>query len=337
MLPTLIHGWNFSKEIIINIHNRNKLLRVCIDLTDKCDLNCKGCFTKLERTNLKKANEDTRDFAYYESLLIEAKKLGIKAIDIVGSGEPLLDKNLFKILKYANSLDIIPTLFTSGIKLSDSIVKELNTTGSSVFIKLWSLDEKKQDDYTSRGYTNKRNKALKNLINNGFNDGKTVFIEGNQYQLTKLGADILVRKSNIDEIPDIFRFCRNHNIMPEIKTYIPVGETFEDELTAEEYILLRNCLKNIDEKEYGIEMPLTTYPQACDCYQSMASLYIMQSGNIKNCVGAETIIGFYNGESGLSHAVNNRVEKVGFGCSPRLSYYQNKNDFSKEISEIYDR
>jgi hypothetical protein len=58
-------------------------------------------------------------------------------------------------------------------------------------------------------------------------------------------------KSNVDEIPDIFRYCRKNNIMPLIKTFIPFdSSTPDDECSLVKLGELRDKLKDIDEREF---------------------------------------------------------------------------------------
>lgn len=167
----------------------------------------------------------------------------------------------------------------------------------SFFVKLWSLKPEKMNHYV-RGslinYSQIRDNTIQNLKELGFMNGAIVEIDGKQRKTTRVGADILVMKSNIDEIPDIFRFCRINNIMPLIKTYIPQGPTrldhesgaFEglseeeqlelksDAVFPEEFSKLRAELERIDREEFANEKLSVFYPQAGFCTQSAGSIYI---------------------------------------------------------------
>ena len=190
-----------------------------------------------------------------------------------------------------------------------------------------------------------RNIALANLKELGFMDGEEVSIDGTKRRLTRVAADILVMKSNLDEILDIFRFCRENNIMPEIKNYIPEGPTrfdheqgyFNDlspekreELKSEEvdqkaFAQLRKKLQKIDAEEYGNPTLPYFYPQAVFCTQSMGALYVTIRGDILGCVGTDHVYGKYQpGQEMLADALKSRKEDVSLGCAPRVREAHNR-------------
>jgi len=65
---------------------------IVFELTTKCNLNCIMC--------TKSKKETTLSLKKVKKVLKEAKKIGIKAVRFTG-GEPLLEPNLYKYLKYA--------------------------------------------------------------------------------------------------------------------------------------------------------------------------------------------------------------------------------------------
>lgn len=184
-----------------------------------------------------------------------------------------------------------------------------------------------------------RDQAIDNLQQLGFMEPDTIDIDGITRRNTRVGADILVMKSNYNEIPNIFRFCREKNIMPEIKTYIPEGPTRfdheqgyfanlpestrkelkEDEVSPQEFAVLRNELEKIDYEEYGNNNVPYFYPQAVFCTQSMASIYVTIRGDIYSCVGTNHSYGKYEaGKHQLQKVILNRKEEVSLGRIPRI-------------------
>ena len=103
-----------------------------------------------------------------------------------------------------------PPMFLDEKQLEKYIHRDI-----SFFIKLWSQEPDLQNKYV-RGalsnYSEDRDAALRNLENLGFMEAIEVEIDGAPRRLTRVGADILVMQSNLDEIPKIFRSCREHNI-----------------------------------------------------------------------------------------------------------------------------
>ena len=285
-------------------------------------------------------------------LLREAKALGVKAMDIVGAGEPTLDPNFDTLIHEAGNLGIHSVVFTHGATRMFQDAKRLERYKDlpiSFFIKVWSLNDELQNRYVQGGFKNyaqMRNIALVNLRDLGFMEGNEVTIDETNRRLTRVAADILVMKSNAAEIPDIFRFCRGNNIMPEIKNYIPEGPTrfdyeqgyFNDlsvekraELKSEEidqkdFAELRRRLQKIDAEEYGNPSLPYFYPQAVFCTQSMAALYVTIRGDILGCVGTDHVYGKYqSGQDMLVQALKSRKENVSLGCAPRVREANNRN------------
>lgn len=232
----------------------------------------------------------------------------------------------------------------------------------SFFIKLWSLNQDKMNGYVRgalKNYAQMRDEAIQNLEDLGFMQGGIIDLDGRERQVTRVGVDILVMKSNINEIPGIFRFCRRKGIMPEIKTYIPQGPTKldhesgnfaglsikeqerlkRDAVTPEEFTQLRKLLEEIDEKEFGNERFKLFYPQSVFCTQSAGALYITINSDILSCVGTSHIYGKYKpGIEALSKTIKSRIEKVGVGCTPRIEEEQRLGNYippyEKEILEL---
>ncbi len=108
-------------------------------LTYKCNSKCEFCnFWKDKNLqNIKDARFNTA-----KKNLDDLKKIGIKFIDFTG-GEPLLNKELTKILTYAKKLGIFVKLSTNGI-LYPEMAAEINGLTSRIYL---SLDTTSKDEY----------------------------------------------------------------------------------------------------------------------------------------------------------------------------------------------
>lgn len=343
--PSIIKGWDISKEDYIKAHQKNELVKLVIDLSNICNLSCPGCFTKRVgdewSSKSKKRNPNEISFDNQSYLIKEAKGLGAKSVDIVGAGEPTLDPLFERVIEEVNSQDIHLIVFSHGVTKNFNDLEKYQDKNISFFIKLWSQNPELQNKYVEgsiQNYSEKRDKTIERLIGFGFNKGVEKRVDGIDYKTTRIGADILVMKSNYNEVPNLFRFCRNNNIMPIIKTYIPEGPTRfaqeenskiytnkqlqklkEDEVSPEEFNELREKIIKIDRKEYGIYDMKTFYPQSVKCTQSMASVYVTISGDIKSCVGTHLSHGKYEPNKNLiSKFLKERGGLVGFGCVPRI-------------------
>src|SRR3989344_567903 len=352
----IVEGWHHPMREYIEAHRQGNLLKLVTHLSNTCNLSCPGCFVNRPDDDVnekrKARRHDEMSFEDQKALLQEAKQMGVKTVDIVGAGEPTLDPHFEQFVDEVEKLEMDLVVFTHGATKTfqrENLVKYKNKP-ISFFIKLWSLDQNKMNQYVRgalRNYAQMRDEAIQNLEELGFMQGKTVNIDGKDRQNTRVGADVLVMKSNIDEIPDIFRFCRRKGIMPIIKTYIPQGptkldhqnESFAglsveeqeklkaDAVTPAEFDGLRKQIEKIDEEEFGNERLEVFYPQGVFCTQSAGSLYITINGDILSCVGTGHIYGKYQPETkALSETVRDRIEKVGVGCIPRIEEAERLNN-----------
>ena len=343
--PAIIRGWDVPKEDYTTAHQRDGLVKLLIELSNVCNLSCAGCFTKRVdggwNGKTKKRLSNELPYEHQVELLGEAARLGVKTVDIVGAGEPTLDPRFNEIIDRINDFGMYAVVFTHGVSKEFEHMDAWKKRDVSFFVKLWSRNHALQDQYVSGSlpdYSKRRDETIERMLDAGLVQGNEVVVDGINYRTTRIGADVLVMNSNVGEVEDILRYCRERNIMPIIKTYIPEGPTRfaqsenlriyredqlaelkRDEVSLADFAELRRRLVRLDQDEFGIPEMRTLYPQAVKCTQSMASMYVTITGDIKSCVGTHLSYGKYEAGKGmLAKAIRERTEKVGFGCVPRL-------------------
>ncbi|NQT67039.1 MAG: radical SAM protein [Actinobacteria bacterium] len=89
-------------------------------ITDKCNLNCKGCYNKALRI----PSKNELDTAQIIDILDQARKLGIAFIVIAG-GEPFVRKDFLKIIK--TFPELIFLVFTNGLLIDDILLEEIKS------------------------------------------------------------------------------------------------------------------------------------------------------------------------------------------------------------------
>lgn len=202
-----------------------RLLNPSIDLGRRCNLNCSYCFTResigRRRT---RSGELTESEIFVLDDLVDA---GARTVNIVGGGEPLLHPSLRLVVERLHNSGVTVVLFTNGTRLATDpdLVSFLFDHGVTVVLKYNSRQSVLQDAVAGRrGYTAKRDQALRLLIDTGFNRARS----------TRLGVDTLVFSGNLHELPDIHRWCRRENIYPLTSEFIPAGRTeFTDDQEIE--------------------------------------------------------------------------------------------------------
>jgi len=304
------NGWAFSKETLKN--NIGKLLTLDIDFDNLCDLNCPHCFRRNGRVQFKSGKLLSYDDIV--KIIRGAKKLGLKSVKFLGAGEILLSKNLLEFLKELKRLEIIPLIFTKGhvigddklvkkyygdygIKTGEQLVEELNKYNVSILLGFNAISEEIQDKMVGgvRGYTQKRNRALKILVEAGFN-------KGNPTRLCL--ATNPVTKENYDEILKIYKWGRVRNM------YVVVCPTMISGRTANERIWRQitpspkklvnlyteiykfNIEKGIQTLEQIKEEGIASYAGGHPCNQIACGMYITLPGIVLRCPGDDvTVLG----------------------------------------------
>lgn len=282
-IGAVIKGWNISEE-----HFRNPNLLSVVDfraMTPACPLNCFHCYTDKMKKTL-----TLREIKHVIDQVTEMKG---KAIDFLGEGEPTLDKDFFEIIEYTASRRIQPVVFTTGTEITKTpaFIRKLKKTGASIVLKCDSLWNPDYQNWIVRDktkhYYNQRQKALKILIDEGFNKAEK---DGT----TRIGFDMVICRKNIHEVERTLRFCRDNNLWIIFAFFLPAGRSGSEKfdrallLSKEEKIKTWKRIKEIDEKDYGFKHILINNFATTPCIEL---IQIYGDGRVSPCPGNETIIG----------------------------------------------
>lgn len=104
-------------------------LDIAIEVNKICNLKCEFCYYNY------KDNNPVVSYSKIKKILDEAKGLNIKYVRFTG-GEPLLSRNILKILKYAKSQNFYVFLNTNATLVTDSMIKELESCVDNILISL---------------------------------------------------------------------------------------------------------------------------------------------------------------------------------------------------------
>ena len=144
---------------------------IFIEVTSQCNLRCKHCFySKNEELFSTKEDLTTREILRLLKFLTE--ELGIINFVIIGR-EPLLNKDIFKIIKYLKSKNVYLKLQTNATLFTDKIIgklgKILNPKTDFIQISLDGATEKIHDQIRGKGAFKKTTEAIKKLSTNNIN------------------------------------------------------------------------------------------------------------------------------------------------------------------------
>jgi MoaA/NifB/PqqE/SkfB family radical SAM enzyme len=299
-----------------------------------CGLNCPGCFS--EDSTYADSDRFLRWEQVFE-VIDQAREIGLKTLKFLGPGELFQNSNLFDILDAMEERRLQFSIFTKGAELGDDRLAELNFgwlgirtakelaarisryTTLRILLGFNSFDPFVQDKsvgslharghytlnngtFSNRGvefYTEKRNQALCNLVDAGFN-------QPGKQKLSLIAAPIGLDQST--EVADMYAWAARRNIPLVIAPTMESGpksvglmkhnqrkDPRHEKLRLMYLTVYRRALSegitSIDRlKKEGISAYMGTAP----CNQVANGLFLRINGQVQMCPGAhsnETIYG----------------------------------------------
>ena len=307
--PSKPKGIDFIQTDIKQSLKKNYPLMLMLDFSIKCNLNCNYCFNSANE-HIKAENE--LNYQNYIDIITQARNIGIKTIFIPGAGEPTIDKNFWRILPLINKYDMIPLVFTNGLKLDKEKIKILYNNNATVGIKLNTFNHKIQDWIVGvEGYAKRRDYNLNLLIEQGFNKTNP----------TRLWLDTLICKQNFKEIKDIFIYTRENNLWPGINTLLHLGsgsnaETIKQlDVSISSIKNLFNQISRLDKEKYNYDWAPTPPYIGWYCNFYYFTMRIDNQGNVSKCLGTPIIGNVLNEKRKLKENI--------------LEMYWNSNEMKK--------
>jgi radical SAM protein with 4Fe4S-binding SPASM domain len=249
-------------------------------------------------------------------VIVEAQSLGAESIVVIGGGEPTMYPKFTKLVEFIARQELIPVIITNGLKCSREMTQFLYDHNASVLCKLDSLDENIQDVLSGKPETFKRiRQGIDNLSDTGF-----ACCKDNEM---RCGLSFVVTRLNYTGIPQLWRFCRDMNLYPNLEALVPRGRAHEEidklEISALELSNLKQELRTIDVEHYGCDwVPHTPLP-GHGCLQLMYSLYITSMGNIRPCADIDIDgLGLNVKNISLANVLENEFIRMARGIEFRL-------------------
>ncbi|WP_270465240.1 radical SAM/SPASM domain-containing protein [Fusobacterium polymorphum] len=257
----------------------SKPFRVFYDITYKCNLKCKHCFTN---SGLQHVDELTLEEKL--AMLEDFSSFGINKISIAG-GEPFISEHLFPFLEKCLNLNIDVSITTNGTLLTQENISKLNDYKvKNLTISFDGYDEKSFDFIRGNGVFNKVIKTIKLL---------------NLYYKYKFSIKVTVMKSNFSKIEEFLKLSIFHNVK-----YIKFNTVRADgrclkycdlilkDNEYHEYLLKVEKLKKIYGKKITIKSSLNPFSDeeydyiselGFGCFAGKESICINPLGEVKPC------------------------------------------------------
>ncbi len=279
--PPVLEGYLYSNKEARQARDSNRLLALRLETSLLCNLRCEYCYRE---SGEPKDNEMT--YEELVNIVHQAKDLGARSVVIIGGGEPTVYPRFKELVEIIHGLGMIPVIITNGQNMDRKLSEFLYKNNASILLKHDSITEATQDLMAGKkGAYKNIETGLKNLMDLGFTKGPTV----------RLGLSFVLNRLTREEIPTMWRFCRDNNIFPNMETMTPSGRAkrhLDWVLPGPEVEEVKAQLLEIDHKEYKLNWNVHTPLVGAGCRQLEYSMCITVEGYARPC--AAVLIDFVN-------------------------------------------
>ncbi len=289
-------GTDYCTDVVEDARSDSRMLHLDLDLTGECQLKCFYCDRTPDRFSKvpKRVAMTTEE---RKNVISAARRLGATTVEFPGAGEPMIDPGFWEICEHIHSLGMITVVFTSGYHLNELAIDKLYDLNATIFIKHNSDKAHVQDKMVGvRGYGEIATAALHCMVERGFTKSIP----------TRLAIDMVVTPAfqDLDEIGEIFRWCRDHNVHNYIMPLIPEGMADQKQLLFEKQRAneLIEYIRLIDEHEYGLKYkPRRPMGGGYKCRQVNVGLFINLFGEVYDCNGLGRLLGHLRSNTPVSY------------------------------------
>lgn len=275
----VIHGLDFTKEEINACLSREGLLSLELEFSKRCNLNCIYCYA-----NAGEALDNELILPEIKDVIDQAQELGAKKIILLGGGEPLMHEGLTSVVEYIYTKGLEQSIFTNGTLLTKVLAQFLYRHSVSVVIKNNSNVPEVQDMLAgAQGAYKKIKQGLEYLMEAGYPNGDC-----------QLGIQSVICRQNIKEIPNMWIWARERDIVPYFEIITNQGmakEHPELHVSADEIRGVFEGLEHIDEIRFGRKWSPHPTIVSFTCKRHLYSCLVNSQGYIQPCTGIDMPVG----------------------------------------------
>jgi radical SAM protein with 4Fe4S-binding SPASM domain len=261
-----------KKKLIV----RNKPIIAQIEPTSHCNLKCEMCIREKIDVPI-----GTMTFKDFEKILEELDSLS--KIHLSGQGEPLLNKELFDMIKYANNRGITIFFTTNGTMLTKEIINKICKVDiGEIGISIDSTIRKKYERIRKGANFNKVKINIKNLV---------LELKKNKKK-TIVSTSAVILKDNLNEMPEFINLANSLGIkkvgfqtVQEKKDYLDkYNPRTKTQVVSNFNGKLKEKIKEAKKiaKKYNITI-IFDEEESVGCIWPWRSIYITWNGNITPC------------------------------------------------------
>ena len=246
-----------------------------LELSRECNLRCIYCYAE-------SGNIIPDELSYEEilSAIDQGVELGARKIVVLGGGEPLCYPRIFDVLNYLHDKKIDIELFTNGMLITRETAQTFVRLGIKPVIKMNSFRPEVQDILAGQ-------KGAFKAIRNGL----TQLMEaGYPTKDLPLGAQTVICRHNLEELPAMWIWLREHGIIPYFEMLTLQGRARRHpdlELSPEELEGIFKSLADIDAQRFGNFWEPHPAVAAFCCDRHEYSCTVSVTGDVFPCPGVD--------------------------------------------------
>ncbi|MCP4682396.1 MAG: radical SAM protein, partial [Desulfobacterales bacterium] len=235
-----IVGFEISMEEITDVVKKGRLLSMEMEFSRHCNFRCPYCYVPQ-----KPSFKDELSVETIQDVILQAKGLGAKRIIILG-GEPSIYPHILDMIRFIRENNLEVEMFTNGSGVTPEFAENLISENVRVVLKFNTLDAGLQDKLAGKkGASKIINGALANLVQAGYPSDDAF-----------LAVSTIICRQNLDELPEMWKWLRDRNIVPYFEMITPQGDAKQNkwlEVSALEVKDLFTRLAAIDSEKYGLK------------------------------------------------------------------------------------
>ena len=213
-------------ENVVHDKYERPILSLRITLTNRCNVNCLYCH---HDGMVKSKDEMTADELH--TICKIAKKIGVRKIRLSG-GEPLLKKDIVEIVERIASLGFKDISMTTNGILLEKYAQALKDAGlDRVNVSLDTLDRETFEFITKKDYLEDAKKGILKAVEVGLYPVKINMV--------------IMKDINQDEIDDMFKFCKENDIVLQLIELIESENCDEDKFSKDYHYNLDDIEKEL--------------------------------------------------------------------------------------------
>lgn len=119
---------------------------LCIEPTSICNLRCTMCFQSDENFSKNKEMQGNMSLEMFKKIIDEGKNYGLSSIVLASRGEPMLNKNIFEMIRYAKENGVIDIkMNTNATLMNEKKCRKLLESGLDNLV--FSVDSPNKEEF----------------------------------------------------------------------------------------------------------------------------------------------------------------------------------------------